>query len=137
MKNLGRSLGISPKTIPQLIIDDPAPCINVYWWHVAERQKTDKPTLTSGEPVVRDVPVEFAVELAEVLQRRGIKGKFSVLPCPAGLGSITQGLQGHSQAGVDRWLAIVRRQIAPRMDITPEILTHSKAIDSEMAPAHR
>ncbi len=112
-----------------LIIDDPAPCINVFWWHVAERQKTDKPTLKSGEPVVRDVPVTFAAELAEVLRRRGIKGKFTVLPYPAGLGSIAQGLPGYPRADVDRWLAIVRREIAPRMDITPEILTHAKAID--------
>jgi hypothetical protein len=101
----------------------------VYWWHVAERQKTDKPTMKSGEPVLRDVPVAFAAELAEVLRRRGIKGKFSVLPYPAGLGSISQGLKGYSQADVDRWLAIVRREIVPRMDITPEILTHSKTLD--------
>jgi hypothetical protein len=122
--------GDQSKSLPvTLIIDDPAPCINVYWWHVAERQKTDKPTLKSGEPVVRDVPVAFAAELAEVLRRRGIRGKFSVLPYPAGLGSIAQGLKGYSQADVDRWLTIVRREIAPRMDITPEILTHAKAVD--------
>jgi hypothetical protein len=118
------------KSIPlTLIIDDPAPCINVYWWHAGERQKTDKPTLKSGEPIVHDVPVTFAAELAEVLRRRGIKGKFTVLPCPAGLGSIAQRLQGYSQADLERWLAIVRREIAPRMDITPEILTHTKAIN--------
>lgn len=124
------SPGGGAKAIPvTLIIDDPAPCINVYWWHVAERQKTDKPTLKSGELVLRDVPISFAAELAEVLERRGIKGKFSVLPYPAGLGSIAQGLPGHPKADVDRWLAIVRRDIAPRMDITPEILTHSKTLD--------
>ncbi len=124
------SPGGGTKSIPlTLIIDDPAPCINVYWWHAGERQKTDKPTLKSGEPIVRDVPVAFAAELAEVLRRRGIKGKFSVLPYPAGLGSVAQGLPGYSQAEVERWLAIVRREIAPRMDITPEILTHAKAID--------
>ncbi|MGA2617558.1 MAG: hypothetical protein ABSF26_08120 [Thermoguttaceae bacterium] len=118
------------KSVPvTLIIDDAAPCINVYWWHAAEAQKTDKPTLKSGEPVVRDVPVTFAAELAEVLQRRGIKGKFTVLPCPAGLGSIAQGLQGYPRADLERWLAIVRREIAPPMDITPEILTHTKAVD--------
>lgn len=97
------SSGSQPKSIPlALIIDDPAPCINVYWWHVDERQKTGKPQAKSGERVVRDVPVAFAAELAEVLRRRGIKGKFSVLPYPAGLGSIAQGLQGYPQADVER-----------------------------------
>jgi hypothetical protein len=112
-----------------LIIDDPAPCINVYSWHVGERQKTDKPTMKSGEPILRDVPVAFAAELADVLRRRGIKGKFSVLPYPAGLGSIAEGLKGYRQADVQRWLATVRSEIAPRMDITPEILTHAKTLD--------
>ena len=122
--------GAQSKTIPlTLIIDDPAPCIQVYWWHAAEAQNTDKPTLKSGEPILRDVPVTFASELADVLQRRGIKGKFSVLPYPAGLGSIAHGLHGYPRADVERWLAIVRRKIAPHMDITPEILTHTKAID--------
>jgi hypothetical protein len=124
------SPGGQPKSIPlTLIIDDPAPCINVYWWHVEGRQKTGKPTAKSGEPVVRDVPVAFAAELADVLRRRGIKGKFTVLPYPAGLGSIAQGLEGYPQADVERWLTIVRREIAPRMDITPEILTHAKTLD--------
>lgn len=115
------SPGGQPKSIPlTLIIDDPAPCINVYWWHVEERQKTGKPTAESGEPIVRDVPVAFAAELAEVLRRRGIKGKFTVLPYPAGLGSIAQGLNGYSQADVERWLTIVRREIAPAWTSRPK-----------------
>ncbi|MCX7887713.1 MAG: hypothetical protein N3B01_10755 [Verrucomicrobiae bacterium] len=112
-----------------LIIDDPAPCINVYWWHVAERQNTDTPRLNSGEAILREVPVEFVSEVGEVLAQWGIKGKFTVLPYPAGLGSIAEGLKGFSKSAVERWLAIVRREIAPRMDITPEILTHAKTLD--------
>lgn len=112
-----------------LIIDDPAPCINVYWWHVSERQKTDQPKLASGEPVVREVPIAFVSEVAQVLRRWDIKGKFTVLPYPAGLGSIAKELKGFPKRHVERWLEVVRREIAPRMDITPEILTHAKALD--------
>ena len=77
-------------------------------------------------------PSRFATEVADVLQRRGIKGKFTVLPYPAGLGeAFAQGLQGLSagptwSAG---WQSCGVRS-RPRMDITPEILTHTKAIDS-------
>ena len=112
-----------------LIIDDGVPCINVYWWHAAARQKTDKPVQKSGEPVQRNVPIEFADEVAEVLRQWDIKGKFSVLPYPAGLGSIAVGLEGYPKSDLDRWLDIVRRDIAPRMDITPEILTHARTLD--------
>lgn len=69
------------------IIDDAAPCINVYWWHVAESQNTDKPKLSSGEPVLQRIPLSFLREFVDVAERWGIKGKFSVLPYPAGLGN--------------------------------------------------
>ena len=71
-----------------LIIDDPAPLINVYWWHAAEAQETESPTLPSGEAVAQSIPVDFLRQFADVISRRGIKGKFSVLPYPGGLGAI-------------------------------------------------
>jgi hypothetical protein len=77
-----------------LIVDDPAPLINVFWWHAAERQQSSSPTLNSGEPVVQAVPVEFLDRFVEVIQKWGIRGKFSVLPYPAGLGKISEGWPG-------------------------------------------
>jgi hypothetical protein len=38
-------------------------------------------------------------------------------------------LQGYSRADLERWLNIVRKEIAPRMNVTPEMLTHSKTLD--------
>jgi len=112
-----------------LIIDDPGPLINVYWWHVAERQRTDQPRLKSGEPVVRDVPVDLVRGFADVIERRGIRGKFSVLPYPAGLGKISEGWPGCDRQQLAQWIDTVRERVMPRMDITPEIHSHAKAID--------
>ena len=114
-----------------LIIDDPAPLINVYWWHAAESQATENPVLGSSEPVARDVPVDFLRRFADVVDRFGIGGKFSVLPIPAGLGKITEGWQGCDGHQLQTWLDIVRQRIMPRMDITPEILTHARTVDLE------
>lgn len=111
------------------IIDDPAPCINVYWWHVAEPQNTDKPKQQSGEPILQRIPLSFLREFVDVAQKWGIKGKFSVLPYPAGLGSIAEGLPGYPRSELDEWLDVVRQDLTPLFDITPEILTHAKAID--------
>ena len=117
-------------TVPiSLIVDDPAPLINVFWWHVAESQGNQNPTLSSGEGVVRDVPVDFVRRFAAAVESWGISGKFSVLPIPAGLGKITEGWPGCDRAELVSWLDIVRQQIAPRMDITPEILTHARTVD--------
>lgn len=112
-----------------LIIDDPAPLINVYWWHAAEMQETESPTVASGEPVARTIPVDFLRRFADIISHRVIKGKFSVLPYPAGLGAITDGWPGCDERELNAWLDVARQSITPLMDITPEILTHAKTLD--------
>jgi hypothetical protein len=112
-----------------LIIDDPAPLINVFFWHAADAQKTDRPVLKTGEPVARDVPVGFMREFAGVIERHGIRGKFSVLPYPAGLGKIGEGWPGCDRRALSEWIDIACERVMPLMDICPEILTHAKALD--------
>ena len=64
-----------------LIVDDPAPLINVYWWHAAESQATDRPTQASGEPVAREIPVDFLRQFVDVIANRGIKaGNVPLMP---------------------------------------------------------
>ena len=112
-----------------IIIDDPAPLINVYWWHVAESEGTDRPVLSTGVPVARDIPVDFLEQFIDVVERWGVRGKFSVLPYPAALGPIDVGWPGCDEAELARWIDLVRRRVTPCMDITPEILTHARALD--------
>ena len=112
-----------------LIIDDPAPLVNVYFWHAAGAQHTDSPKLKTGETVARDVPVDFMRAFADVIERHGIRGKFSVLPYPAGLGKIGTGWPGCDRRALRQWIEVARRRVMPLMDITPEVLTHAKALD--------
>ena len=114
-----------------LLIDDPAPLINLLWWHFAESQGTDDPRQGSGEPVAKEVPMDFLREFVDVVAEHGIKGKFSVLPYPAGLGKISEGWEGCDRKELAEWIEIVRRGVTPLMDITPEILTHGKAVNLE------
>jgi len=114
-----------------LIVDDPAPLINVYWWHAAEHQNSPNPSLKSGEPVVPTIPVDFLDEFAAVIERWGIRGKFTVLPYPAGLGKISEGWPGCDTRALSQWIETTRKRVMPLMDITPEILTHAKTLDLE------
>jgi hypothetical protein len=113
------------------MVDDPGPLINVYWWHAAEAQHTDAPLQKSGEPVPRDVPVDLIRQFADVIGRWSIRGKFTVLPYPAGLGKISRGWPGCDTRGLQSWIETVRAEVAPLMDITPEIHTHAKTLDLE------
>lgn len=111
-----------------LMVDDPAPLINVYWWHVRMKGGMGHP---DGRPVAREVPVEFLHRFGELIARWGVRGKFSVLPYPAGLGPITEGWSGCDRRAMREWIETVRTAIVPQMDITPEILTHARALDLE------
>ena len=78
---------------------------------------------------VSHIPLDFLEQFVGVCQKWGMRGKFTVLPYPAGLGTILEGWEGCDRAELASWLALVRSDIAPNFDITPEILTHTRALD--------
>jgi len=99
-----------------LMIDDGAP-VNLMHWHCP------------WEAHERLIPNRLAKEFAELCERHGVMGKFSVVPMPAALGRIDGRLVGVPAAHLRGFLDIVRGRIAPRFDITPELLTHLVAFD--------
>jgi len=104
-------------TIPvSLIIDDGGP-VNMFHFHDL---KTFHELL---------VPPTFAAEFAAVCSRCGIKGKFSVVPMPAGLGRLDETVSQVPDGNIREYAKIIREQIQPRFSITPEVLTHYRAYD--------
>ncbi len=106
-----------------LVVDDGVPCINpLYYFYLqvpTEKHEEHEPT----------IPFDLVEQFAELIQRQAMRGKFTVLPYPAGLGTILEGWEGGDRAVIARWLDVVRTEIAPHFDITPEILTHTLALD--------
>ena len=100
-----------------LIVDDPNPGYNPAYFHSGFR----------NGPMF--VPRTLVDEFADLVEACGIRGKFSVIPNPFGLGRIDQDLQGVSRADLHYFLDVVRSRIAPYLDITPEVLTHWNALD--------
>ncbi len=80
-------------------------------------------------PVVH--PESFTREFAQFCLDNGIRGKFSVVPCPAALGRIDHGLELFSGAQQESWLQMCREMIMPNFDITPEMMTHTSVVDLE------
>jgi hypothetical protein len=99
------------------IVDDPAPCLNLAYYE------------QYFEPHVRDVPNSFTAAWADVVQEFGMRGKFSVLPVPAGIGRIDRPLPDVKPADQDEFLRIIRERVCPQMDICIEFLTHFQAWD--------
>ena len=75
------------------------------------------------------IPNAFWKKFAAWAKAAGVKGKFTFLPCPAGLGCIDDKVEGYTADELSELLALVREELSPAFSITPEIFTHSMAWD--------
>ena len=106
-----------------LIVDDPAPIISVYYEHAGSRTTSD------GRPLIPTYPNEMLDRFCDIVEKHGIKGKYSVIPMPGNKGDIVNGLEGVSREDIDEWLDTVKARLVPNFSICPEMLTHHKAVD--------
>lgn len=106
-----------------LIVDDPAPCINPLWYF---RHQVDD----QASPVYpRTIPLSFMDSWCRWVSDSGVRGDFTILPFPAGLGRIDQKLKGFDAEELRAWLRLAREAVMPQFDIHCEILTHTRALD--------
>ena len=113
-----------------IIFDDSTVLINLNYFFMRDRQAVDGTDYRWEDvPVVH--PESFTREFAEFCLENDVKGKFSVVPCPAALGRIDHGLPLFSKAQQESWLAMCRELIMPNYDITPEMITHTFVVDLE------
>ena len=113
-----------------LIIDDSTVLLNANYFWMRDRNPVDGQNRRWEDvPVVH--PESFTRQWAELCLEHGVRGKFSVIPCPAAVGRIDHGLPLFSRGQQDDWLAMCRELIAPAFDITPEMLTHSFVVDPD------
>lgn len=112
-----------------LIIDDPAPIISVYYEHAGKSVTND------GRPLVPTYSNDLLKKFCDIIETRGIRGKYSVIPMPGNKGDIINGLEGVEKKDLDEWLEIVKTRVSPRFTIGPEMLTHHKAVDLESGNA--
>ncbi len=112
-----------------LIIDDSTVLVNANYFWMRDRNPVDgQQRRWEDVPVVH--PEAFTREWAELCREHGVRGKFSVIPCPAALGRIDEGLPLFSRGQQESWLAMCRELIVPAFDITPEMMTHSVVVDA-------
>ncbi len=111
-----------------LIVDDSTVLVNLNYFFMRDRNLVDgQDRRWEDVPVVH--PESFTREFAEFCLEKGVRGKFSVVPCPAALGRIDEGLPLFSKAQQESWLAMCRELIVPAFDITPEMITHTVVVD--------
>ncbi len=111
-----------------LIIDDSTLLVNLNYFFMRDRNLADGQNRRWEDvPVVH--PESFTREFAEWCLAEGVRGKYTVVPCPAALGRIDEGLPCFSRAQQESWLRMCRETIMPAFDITPEMITHTFVVD--------
>ncbi len=96
-----------------MIIDDGAPFFNMRW--------------VKDKTVCKEIPTSFYREYAAWAKEKGIKGKFSVVPCLGGIKPVDGSLgeyPGHSKEERLEWIRMINTLYAPRFTLTPEVITH-------------
>ncbi len=112
------------KKIPvSLIVDDPAPIVSVFYAHAG------CDTTKDGRKIIPTFSNELLDKFCDVVEKRGIRGKFSVVPMPGNKGDIVNGLAGVDKAKIDAWLNTVKMRLLPAFTVGPEMLTHHLAVD--------
>jgi hypothetical protein len=77
-----------------------------------------------------EIPDAFVRRFGEWAAGAGVKGKWSVVPYPACVGRLDRTLPGWTQRELRDSLEMVRTVIAPNWDLHPEMVTHTRVIDT-------
>jgi len=113
-----------------LLLDDGCPLIHVYRYHWEDVHH--KPPVTDdGRRLFDFIPNSFLDHFCDVMESRGIKGKLSIVPAPAGKGDIVRGIEGFDPSLTYDWLRTVQQRLKGLCDFCPEGITHDLALNLE------
>jgi hypothetical protein len=77
-----------------------------------------------------EIPDAFVRKFGEWCAGAGVKGKYSIVPYPACVGRLDRMLPGWTQRELNDSIELVRTVMMPNWDIHPEMVTHSRVIDT-------
>ena len=129
------------RTPLSLIIDDSCPVINKAYYWIKQRHdwrlRNCPETRPSGWEIYYDkldkmpnaIPAAFAARWGEWCVEQGIRGKFSIVPFPAGVGRVDKGFPGFPESELVDWLRVAKETIWRNFDLTPEMLSHTRVVD--------
>lgn len=79
----------------------------------------------------REIPDAFVRKFGEWSQDQGVKGKYSIVPYPACVGWVDREMPGWSRRELEESVNLVRTLMVPNWDIHPEMITHTRVIDTK------
>jgi hypothetical protein len=77
-----------------------------------------------------EIPDDFVRRFGEWCGEAGVKGKYSVVPFPACVGRLDREVPGWTREEMASSIRLVRTLMLPNWDIHPEMVTHTRIIDT-------
>jgi len=115
-----------------LIIDDSTCLVNLAHFGIPQfhevfpqRYKQDWKSLP------REIPDAFIRKFGQWCREHKVKGKYSVVPYPALVGWLDREMPGWSKQELDESIKLVREFMMPDWDIHPEMVTHTRVINTK------
>lgn len=116
-----------------LIIDDSTCLVNLNRFAMPQFNEVYLGANKTYQRNWRDWPVEIPDKFLRAFNDwavgAGVRGKFSIVPYPACVGRLDRELPGWTRAELADSLKLVREEMAPHWDLTPEMVTHTRVID--------
>ena len=78
-----------------------------------------------------EIPDDFVRKFADWATENGLKGKYSIVPYPACVGRLDLQIPGWTQQELKSSIDLVRERIMPNWDIHPEMVTHTRVINTK------
>lgn len=117
------------------IIDDSTCLVNLNRFAAPQFAEVWGPRDYHAQIPWRDWPVEipdsFVRKFGEWCAVTGVKGKYSIVPYPALVGRLDHELPGWTQRELKDSIQLVQELITPNFDIHPEMVTHTRVIDTK------
>ncbi|MBI5383056.1 MAG: hypothetical protein HZA90_00060 [Verrucomicrobia bacterium] len=118
-----------------IIIDDSTCLVNVNRFAMPQFDEAfggkNKTYLRNWREWPVEIPDSFVRKFGEWAAASGVKGKWSVVPFPACVGRLDRTLPGWTQRELKESLDLVRTVMMPNWDIHPEMVTHTRVIDTK------
>ena len=115
-----------------LIIDDSTCLVNMAYYGIPQFGEVFPDQYKQDwRKLPREIPDSFVREFGEWARENGVKGKYSIVPYPACTGWVSRFIPGWTKKELEDSLKLVRELIVPDWDIHPEMVSHTRVIDSK------
>jgi len=115
-----------------LIIDDSTCLVNMAHFGIPQFAEVFPDNYKQDwRALPREIPDDFVREFGNWCGEHGVKGKYSIVPYPAMVGWVDRVLPGWTKRELDDSLKLVRELMMPNWDIHPEMVSHTRGIDTK------